>query len=410
MKKYILLLELVIFSICIHPVESFNFKSLDVKDGIPDNYIYAILQDSYGFMWFVCGNGLNRYDGYNFKYYPIAGNDVYSIREDADRNIWIQAGEEYFVYNRVKDCIEDPLTGILPKVGIQGKINLLSVDYDNNMWFSIGNELIYYEMDENRFSSFALSPNDKIKWIECRNKQAYVLFTNGAVRKVDLKTNHISDEVFLSLSAHPHHRMYLDYALNLWFYTPHSSEDALQYYNPQTKVLKKFTDCNNHTYYFVTAVIDDGKGNIWIGTDNMGIIIYNINSNECTEIEYEKNNRFSIPTNHIDCFYHDRQNIMWVGTSKRGVAYTCLDNTFFKRQNTSGQDDVSCILEDRAGNIWLGSDGDGITRIDATTNKLSQYNHQNGTIPENLIVCSFLDSKDRIWFGTYGASTGKTYT
>ena len=149
-------------------------------------------------------------------------------------------------------------------------------------------------------------------------------------------------------------------------------------------------------------MIDDGKGNIWIGTDNTGITIYNINSNECTEIMYEKNNRFSIPTNHIDCFYHDRQNIMWVGTSKRGVAYTCLDNTFFERQNTAGQDDVSCILEDRVGNIWLGSDGDGITRIDAVTGRLTQYNHQNGTIAESLIVCSYLDSKDRIWFGTYG--------
>src|SRR5699024_2475515 len=163
---------------------------------------------------------------------------------------------------------------------------------------------------------------------------------DGAVRKVDLRTKRLSDEIFLSLSDRPHHRMYLDYALNLWFYTPHSSEDALQYYNSQTKVLKKFMDYNNRAYYFVTAVIDDGKGNIWIGNDNTGITIYNINSNECTEIMYEKNNRFSIPTNHIDCFYHDRQNIMWVGTSKRGVAYTCLDNTFFERQNTAGQDDV----------------------------------------------------------------------
>lgn len=402
MKKYILLLALALVSICNHSAERFNFKSLDVKDGIPDNYVYAILQDSYGFMWFVSGGGLNRYDGYNFKYYPIAGTDVYSIREDADRNIWVQANERYFVYNRVKDCVEDNITDILQGVDIQDEIELLSVDYDHNIWLSAGGELIYYEMDEDRVSNFALASDDKIKWIECRNKQAYILFTDGAVRKVDLRTKRLSDEIFLSLSDHPHHRMYLDYALNLWFYTPHSSEDALQYYNSQTKVLKKFMDYNNRAYYFVTAVIDDGKGNIWIGTDNTGITIYNINSNECTEIMYEKNNRFSIPTNHIDCFYHDRQNIMWVGTSKRGVAYTCLDNTFFERQNTAGQDDVSCILEDRVGNIWLGSDGDGITRIDAVTGRLTQYNHQNGTIAESLIVCSYLDSKDRIWFGTYG--------
>ena len=404
MKKYILLIGLICFSICIHPIESFNFKSLDVKDGIPDNYIYAILQDSYGFMWFISGNGLSRYDGYNFKYYSIAaqGSDVYNIKEDKNKNIWIQAGEKYFVYNRVKDCIDDNITDILQGAGIQSKIELLFVDYDNNIWFSTGDKLIYYEIDKNKFSNFILSANDRIKWIECRNKQAYILFTNGQVRKVNFKTKQISDEVFLSLSTYPHHRMYLDYAFNLWFYTPHSSEDALRYYNPRTKELKKFTDHNNRAYYFVTAVVDDSKGNIWIGTDNTGITIYNTNSSECTEIEYEKSNEFSIPTNHINCFYYDKQNIMWVGTSKRGVAYTCLSNTLFKRRNISEQDDISCVLEDHDGNIWLGSDGDGITHINTTTNRLTKYNHRDGSISENLIVCSFLDSKNRIWFGTYG--------
>lgn len=289
MKKYILLVGLIFVSICIHPIESFNFKSFDVKDGIPDNYIYAIFQDSYGFMWFISSNGLSRYDGYNFKYYSIAaqGSDVYNIKEDKNRNLWIQAGEKYFVYNRVKDSIDDNITDILQGADIQSKIDLLFVDYDNNIWFSTGDKLIYYEIDKNKLSNFILSANDRIKWIECRNKQAYILFTNGQVRKVDFKTKQISDEVFLSLSTYPHHRMYLDYAFNLWFYTPHSSEDALRYYNPRTKELKKFTGNNNRAYYFVTAVVDDSKGNIWIGTDNTGITIYNTNSSECTEIEYE---------------------------------------------------------------------------------------------------------------------------
>lgn len=404
MMKYILSLVFIFFSVCIYPVESFNFKSLDVKDGISDNYIYAILQDSYGFMWFINSNGLNRYDGYNFKFYPIAaqGNDVYNIGEDKNKNIWIQAGEKYFVYNRVKDCIDNNISDLLQGVDAQNGIDILFVDYDNNIWFSSGDKLVYNEMDNNKSYNFVLSPNDEVKWIECRNKEAYILFTSGQVRKVDFNTKQISDEVFISLSAYPHHRMYLDYAFNLWFYTPHSSEDALQYYNPKTKELKKFTDQNNHTYYFVTAVIDDEKGNIWIGTDNTGITIYNTNSNEYTEIEYKKSNPFSIPTNHIKCFYLDKQNIMWVGTSKRGVTYTCLNNTFFKRRSISEEDDISCVLEDRNGNMWLGSDGDGITNINITTNKITKYNHQDGAISENLIVCSFLDSKNRIWFGTFG--------
>ena len=404
MKKYILLLELICISIHLYPIENFNFKSLDVKDGIPDNYIYAILQDSYGFMWFVSGNGLSRYDGYNFKYYSIApqGSDVYNIKEDKNKNIWIQAGEKYFVYNRTKDCIDDNIAGLLQGVDIQNGTDLLFVDHDRNIWVAKENRLVYYEIDKDKRYDFALSPNDKIKWLECRNKQAYILLANNQVKKADFRKKELSDEVFLSLSAYPHHRIYLDYAFNLWFYTPHSSEDALQHYNPKTKELRNFTTPDHRTYHFVTAVIDDGKGNIWIGTDNTGITIYNTNNDEYTEIRYEESNKFSIPTNHINCFHHDKQNIMWVGTSKRGVAYTCLSNTLFKHLYISKQDDISCVLEDGEENIWFGSDGDGITKLNTKTRQLTKYNHQDGSIPENLIVCSFLDSRNRIWFGSYG--------
>jgi len=402
MKKYILFLLFAIVSICIHSFEGLNFKSLDVKDGIPDNYVYDILQDSYGFMWFVTNNSINRYDGYTFKYYPIAPEgDVYSIKEDGNRNIWIKAGEKYMVYNRVKDCVDDHIAGILPGADTSQNIHGIFVDHDKNIWFTSAGKLIYYDLKEEKYHEFTLSANEKIKWIECRNGQAYILFTSGRVRKVNLETNQLVDEVSLSLSGYPHHKMYLDYASNIWFYTEHSPEDALQYYNTKLKKLHTFTDSHNRSYNFVTAVIDDGKGNIWIGTDNGGITIYNTSTNKYTQLEYKINNLFSIPSNHIKCFYHDKQNIMWVGTSKRGVAYTCLSNTLFTRYNISGQDDISCILEDRSGNLWFGYDGDGITSIQPT-DKITKYDYQDGAIPENLIVCSFLDSKNRIWFGTYG--------
>ena len=43
------------------------FKHLSVEDGLSNSSVFAILQDSRGFMWFGTTNGLNRYDGYNIK-------------------------------------------------------------------------------------------------------------------------------------------------------------------------------------------------------------------------------------------------------------------------------------------------------------------------------------------------------
>lgn len=44
-----------------------NFKALTTNEGLSQNTVVDIVQDSLGFMWFATKDGLNRYDGNNFK-------------------------------------------------------------------------------------------------------------------------------------------------------------------------------------------------------------------------------------------------------------------------------------------------------------------------------------------------------
>ena len=73
------------------------FSHLTVEDGLSLNVVTQILQDDHGFMWFGTYNGLNRYDGYNFKTYlpepsdsnSISSHSIWSIYEDSKGDIWI---------------------------------------------------------------------------------------------------------------------------------------------------------------------------------------------------------------------------------------------------------------------------------------------------------------------------------
>lgn len=56
-----------------------TFQTFDVKSGISDNYVIAMLRDQYGFMWFATLNGLNRYDGYQCKQYWVTDSDRKSV-------------------------------------------------------------------------------------------------------------------------------------------------------------------------------------------------------------------------------------------------------------------------------------------------------------------------------------------
>jgi len=43
-----------------------RFQYLTTDEGLAQNTVDCIFQDSYGFMWFGTWNGLCRFDGYNF--------------------------------------------------------------------------------------------------------------------------------------------------------------------------------------------------------------------------------------------------------------------------------------------------------------------------------------------------------
>ncbi|MCU0288603.1 MAG: hypothetical protein MUF15_19700, partial [Acidobacteria bacterium] len=75
----------------------YNFEKISIAEGLSQNSIFAILQDSRGFLWFGTEDGLNRYDGYTFKVYKhnpddphsLSSNWIRSIYEDHSGTIWI---------------------------------------------------------------------------------------------------------------------------------------------------------------------------------------------------------------------------------------------------------------------------------------------------------------------------------
>ena len=128
--------------------QNLNFKTLDVKGGLADNYVRDITRDSYGFMWFSTINGLSRYDGYVYKNYMLEklgvyNNDVSRVMETADGMLWLVSNNNVLVYNRQKDAIENNGKEMLNKLGIKNATNKLYVDESHNLWAS-SNEALYY--------------------------------------------------------------------------------------------------------------------------------------------------------------------------------------------------------------------------------------------------------------------------
>lgn len=409
MKRIILLAVSASLSFVLCSMNTYNFKSLDVKDGVPDNFIHEMLRDEYGFMWFISGQMLNRYDGYDFRQYalPAPGEHTnYLLKEDRHGNIWVRSNEHFFHYDRQKDRLDPGFADLVPCESSGGTPSFFDVDYNGDIWFSVRDgELICWKGTGN-FRRFSIPSGGTVKSLEAREDEVFFLLSDGRVFKADNENAESKDSgdeseaIFLteiSLSDKLYQKMYLDMDDVLWFYVPHSSGDNLIAFDLKTRSFRKI----GRTINFVTSIADDRRGNLWISTDNAGIFVYDKADGTVTQLQVRENARYSLLSNHINCLYLDFQDIMWVGTSKRGISYTCLNSPLFEKVDVLNLDDVSCVLEDGDGNLWFGTDGNGVACRRPSGEFLS-WEREKGGIPGNLIVCSFLDSKGRVWFGTFG--------
>ena len=381
-----------------------TFQTFDVKSGISDNYVIAMLRDQYGFMWFATLNGLNRYDGYQCKQYWVTDSDTYSncfnnISEDASGTIWVRTPDQYFYYNRELDKLESNIEKRLRPLGINDKIEMIHVDYEQNLWCMTGNKLYYYDFQDKKLQELSF-PDKELSHIVSRQSYSCLLFSNGEIAQVDWETKTVRKIVQLELPRSGEHRIYMDTRLRLWIYTIYTSN--LQCYDIQNRKMFEFPGKETIQSDIVKAIIDDGNGNIWIGTNSKGIYILNEQADNLMHIHRDSGTPFSLSSNHINSFYKDNQDILWVGTTKQGVAFTDLNNTAFEICKTPEQEDISCFQEDRNGKLWLGFDGKGLACYDSKQINYKLFNTHNSNIPSNLIIGSYLDSKGKMWFGSYG--------
>lgn len=296
--------------------------------------------------------------------------------------------------------MENKIRPVLNKYGITGEVSYLTVDKDHNLWCTVMDTLFHYDFTKNKLYTFQLPKKEKMQQVVCRRSCAYLLFSNGEIARIDSNSQYIRPETQRTLSSGLQYNLYIDTMDRLWFYASHVSD--LQCYDTNQKQWVDYIGRQELANALITAVMDDGNGNLWIGTDDKGVYINYNQDKRLVRINKKSGNPFSLADNHINCFFKDNQNTMWVGTAKQGVSFAGLDKIAFSTCFLPEQEDVKCLQEDKKGNLWMGFDGEGLIRQDSDKTSYTRFKMKKHSILSDLIICSCLDTKGRLWFGTYG--------
>ena len=393
--------------------QSYQFKHLEVSDGLSNNSVNTICKDRDGFMWFGTTTGLNRYDGYTFKIYQHAENDpgslpdnyITDIVEMPDGRFWVNTGRGYVLFDKEQDCFITDVTGFMKNLESGGVPEQVFVDREGNTCLSVAGEgcYRYKEGGKRLFFSYvehSLPEHGVTQIAECSDG-LLLIYNTGLLVCLDRATLAIkwqSDEIkkYIPAGKTIEFSLFVDRDNCIWAY----SLMGIWAYDCGTKSWR--TDLtaiwSSRPDVIIHAVAQDIEGRIWVGKDYDGIDVFEKETGKVTSLVAHDDNGRSLSHNTIYDLYADRDGIMWVGTYKKGVSY--YSESIFKF-NMYEWGDITCIEQADENKLWLGTNDHGILLWNRFTGKAEPFWRDAERQLPNPVV-SMLKSKDgKLWVGTF---------
>ncbi len=405
------LFMILVFNVAYGGIE-LRSKQMRTSDGLPNNSVRYLYQDSKGFLWLATLNGLSRYDGNSFLTFrpeigdkvSLADNRIYDLTEDKNGFLWISTTPELFsCYDLQRACFVDYTgTGALEK-----NYSSIFVAANGDVWLRhSGNGClrIVHQKDRQMVSTEFKTergnlPDNRVQFVnEDAGGRIWIGTQRGLVS--------VSDGQYKVEDRLLHFTSSLAFKNDMYFLT--ADGDIFCYQTTKQKLTKVgslsavagktsptgnfllndkwiiLTNTGVYDYDFNTRkisvdsglnirngeVICDNHGDFWI-YNHTGCVTYILAKNgarkEFQLIPEDKLGYIDYERYHI---VHDSRGIIWISTYGNGLfAYdTTEDKLEHFLANINDQSHISSdfllyVMEDRAGGIWVSSEYSGLSRI-----------------------------------------------
>ncbi|MCZ2488145.1 two-component regulator propeller domain-containing protein [Aquirufa antheringensis] len=370
-----------------------RYERLSTASGLSQSSVYKIIQDKQGFLWFATGDGLNRYDGHNFKIYrndpsdptTLSGSEIFTVAQDDEGNLWV--GTRNSGLNKI-ELATGKITRITKGPGGQDLSNsnipsILNIGKGRMGVAVLGLGYLVYDIRTNQVISA------ESEWKNTIVKEVVRLFkhSSGTVW-MGTRTGYLVSQ----LNAHsfiPYQFGANNYRVRALFETKNGDilvgTDGKGIYrftpkNQQFKVVFYQASDPLSRQNIVTSFAKDAMQNLWIGTDNG---VYKLNGEDFksyTNIPSNPDPELGLSSNSVMSLFTDANQNTWVGTWEAGLNISFFQKPRFavlryKPNTLQGllSNKVSTLLADGDKGVWVGSNVG-----------LSYFNHKSGQVTHYL--------------------------
>jgi len=414
---------------CLDPktatITHFSHSSNDINS-LSNDEVRVLYEDHHGTLWIGTGfpftgnskwkaGGLNRFNQAtkNFTRYlhnpddpfSLSDNRVRAIFEDSKGRFWIgTAGDGLHTMNREQGSFErykfnaaypnrlsrPPIRNTIS--WLDDMISFINEDATGNIWIgTLTGGLNRYNPESRSISHYATlqeSSTNKIKidnfWWSYTSKDSVLWI---AAWRLLYRLNPLHEPIPHSDIGRPVRSLLQDSKGNLWLGT-HQGLVVFESNRINKKTfIHDVSDSMSLSFNTVNSIFEDQKSTIWVGTDK-GLNRYSHLSQKFT--------RF-LDNELITVIYEDRQGTLWCGTSRGvGILNKQADSLIYYLPDTTNmrQNEISVIHEDKAGQLWIGTANGGLNRFDQRSKKFHKY------LPGTYIYSIFEDADFILWIGT----------
>lgn len=135
-----------------------------------------------------------------------------------------------------------------------------------------------------------------------------------------------------------------------------------------TPFVKQTSDKTSITSW-ITHIIQDKAGNIWIATHKQGIFLFNTQTDKLTQFEIPQND------NIVTRILNDEQNNIWLSGPYQLCKLNKVNNTFETYAIEEKTESIysMALWEDSSNHIWIGTWDKGLWKLDPRTKQVEKY-------------------------------------